>query len=105
MLSCRHTVRQGHIVALRHLDRLGVTIGTTLTVNRRHDTTIDMENDGKSVPLTLLPTALAIRVVPKEYAAVSHALELGATLADFQPQKDVRVLQDPAGHPFCLYVG
>jgi hypothetical protein len=38
-------------------------------------------------------------------AAVSHALELGATLADFQPQKDVRVLLDPAGHPFCLYVG
>ena len=26
-----------------------------------------------------------------------------ATLADFQPQKDVRVLLDPAGHPFCLY--
>lgn len=38
-------------------------------------------------------------------AAVSHALELGATLADFQPQKDVRVLLDPAGHPFCLYLG
>jgi catechol 2,3-dioxygenase-like lactoylglutathione lyase family enzyme len=38
-------------------------------------------------------------------AAVEHALELGATLADFQPQKNVRVLLDPAGHPFCLYVG
>ena len=36
-------------------------------------------------------------------AAVSHALELGATLADYQPQDDVRVLLDPAGHPFCLY--
>jgi catechol 2,3-dioxygenase-like lactoylglutathione lyase family enzyme len=35
--------------------------------------------------------------------AVAHALELGATLADFQPQPDVRVLLDPAGHPFCLY--
>jgi catechol 2,3-dioxygenase-like lactoylglutathione lyase family enzyme len=35
--------------------------------------------------------------------AVTHALELGATLADFQPQPDVRVLLDPAGHPFCLY--
>ncbi len=22
----------------------------------------------------------------------------------FQPQEDVRVLFDPAGHPFCLYV-
>ncbi len=36
-------------------------------------------------------------------AAVEHALELGATLAGFQPQDDVRVLLDPAGHPFCLY--
>jgi len=37
-------------------------------------------------------------------AAVEHARELGATLADFQPQDDVRVLLDPAGHPFCLWV-
>jgi hypothetical protein len=29
--------------------------------------------------------------------------ELGASLADHQPQDDVRVLLDPAGHPFCLY--
>jgi hypothetical protein len=36
-------------------------------------------------------------------AAVDHAVELGATLADVQPQDDVRVLRDPAGHPFCLY--
>jgi catechol 2,3-dioxygenase-like lactoylglutathione lyase family enzyme len=36
-------------------------------------------------------------------AAVEHAVELGATLADHQPQEDVRVLLDPAGHPFCLY--
>src|SRR5262249_18253864 len=36
-------------------------------------------------------------------AAVEHALELGATLAEHQPQEDVRVLLDPAGHPFCLY--
>lgn len=35
--------------------------------------------------------------------AVEHALELGASLADFQPQDNVRVLLDPAGHPFCLY--
>jgi hypothetical protein len=26
-------------------------------------------------------------------------------LAEFQPQDDVRVYLDPAGHPFCLYVG
>ncbi|MGZ0147397.1 VOC family protein [Kribbella sp. WER1] len=36
-------------------------------------------------------------------AAVEHALELGATLAESQPQANVRVLIDPAGHPFCLY--
>lgn len=37
-------------------------------------------------------------------AAVAHALELGAREADHQPQDNVRVLLDPAGHPFCLYV-
>lgn len=35
--------------------------------------------------------------------AVVYALECGAELASFQPQPDVRVLLDPAGHPFCLY--
>jgi catechol 2,3-dioxygenase-like lactoylglutathione lyase family enzyme len=34
--------------------------------------------------------------------ALSEALALGATLADHQPQDNVRVLFDPAGHPFCL---
>ncbi|MDH6514411.1 catechol 2,3-dioxygenase-like lactoylglutathione lyase family enzyme [Streptomyces sp. SAI-135] len=37
-------------------------------------------------------------------SAVDHALALGATVADLQPQADVRVLLDPAGHPFCLFV-
>ena len=37
-------------------------------------------------------------------AAVAHAVELGATVAGHQPQDDVRVLLDPAGHPFCLYL-
>jgi catechol-2,3-dioxygenase len=36
-------------------------------------------------------------------AAVAEAVELGATVAAYQPQDDVRVLLDPAGHPFCLY--
>ncbi|MFE1307515.1 VOC family protein [Streptomyces sp. NPDC058755] len=36
--------------------------------------------------------------------AVTHALELGAREADHQPQANVRVLLDPAGHPFCLYL-
>ena len=36
--------------------------------------------------------------------AGAHALAAGATLADFQPQDDVRVYLDPAGHPFCLFI-
>ncbi|MET7338077.1 VOC family protein [Nonomuraea sp. NPDC005650] len=37
-------------------------------------------------------------------ASSARAVELGATVADFQPQDDVRVHFDPAGHPFCLWV-
>lgn len=37
-------------------------------------------------------------------AAVAHAVEAGAVLAGDQPQDDVRVLFDPAGHPFCLFL-
>jgi catechol 2,3-dioxygenase-like lactoylglutathione lyase family enzyme len=35
-------------------------------------------------------------------SAVAEALALGATVAGYQPQENVRVLFDPAGHPFCL---
>ena len=35
-------------------------------------------------------------------SAVAEALALGATVAIHQPQQNVRVLFDPAGHPFCL---
>ncbi|WUD79040.1 VOC family protein [Streptomyces sp. NBC_00510] len=34
--------------------------------------------------------------------AVADAVALGASLAGRQPQENVRVLLDPAGHPFCL---
>jgi predicted enzyme related to lactoylglutathione lyase len=37
-------------------------------------------------------------------AAVHDAVALGAELPAHQPQDDVRVMLDPAGHPFCLYV-
>lgn len=37
-------------------------------------------------------------------AAVEDATALGATLVEFQPQTDVRVMLDPDGHPFCLYL-
>jgi predicted enzyme related to lactoylglutathione lyase len=36
--------------------------------------------------------------------AGKHAVATGAILADYQPQQDVRVYLDPAGHPFCLWV-
>jgi catechol 2,3-dioxygenase-like lactoylglutathione lyase family enzyme len=35
-------------------------------------------------------------------AALAHALAAGARLADHQPRADLRILLDPAGHPFCL---
>jgi catechol 2,3-dioxygenase-like lactoylglutathione lyase family enzyme len=37
-------------------------------------------------------------------AAVKSALASGARLADYQPQARVRVMLDPAGHPFCLFL-
>lgn len=37
-------------------------------------------------------------------AAGEHAIAAGATLADYQPQQDVRVFLDPDGHPFCLFL-
>jgi predicted enzyme related to lactoylglutathione lyase len=37
-------------------------------------------------------------------AAGAHAVAAGAVLAQYQPQENVRVYLDPAGHPFCLWV-
>ncbi|MEU3600963.1 VOC family protein [Streptomyces sp. NPDC006798] len=37
-------------------------------------------------------------------AATARALCLGARDPGRQPQDDVRVLLDPAGHPFCLFL-
>jgi hypothetical protein len=38
-------------------------------------------------------------------AAVAWALDTGATLAGHQPRESIRVMLDPAGHPFCLFPG
>ncbi|GGS30819.1 VOC family protein [Actinokineospora fastidiosa] len=35
--------------------------------------------------------------------ASRRAEAVGARLADYQPQDDVRVYLDPSGHPFCLF--
>lgn len=45
---------------------------------------------------------LEIRVDDLQHG-LAHALHCGATMASFQPQPDVRVCLDPAGHPFCLW--
>jgi catechol 2,3-dioxygenase-like lactoylglutathione lyase family enzyme len=37
-------------------------------------------------------------------AAGAHAVAAGATLAEYQPQENVRVYLDPDGHPFCLWI-
>lgn len=36
---------------------------------------------------------------------VAWAIDCGAVLAEHQPQEHVRVMFDPAGHPFCLCLG
>jgi predicted enzyme related to lactoylglutathione lyase len=46
---------------------------------------------------------LELRVDDLE-GALAHAVECGATPAEYQPQEDVRVCLDPAGHPFCLWI-
>lgn len=38
-------------------------------------------------------------------AFIDHVVSLGARLAEHQPQEHVRVMLDPAGHPFCLFPG
>lgn len=47
---------------------------------------------------------LEIRVDDLDHAG-AHARACGAILAEYQPQEDVRVYLDPAGHPFCLWRG
>lgn len=47
---------------------------------------------------------LDIGVLGSLRAGVQRAEALGAVQADQQPQDDVRVMLDPAGHPFCLFV-
>ncbi|SFF80974.1 hypothetical protein SAMN05216251_13018 [Actinacidiphila alni] len=42
--------------------------------------------------------------VPDLDEAARLAVAHGAVPAEFQPQDDVRVFLDPAGHPFCLWV-
>lgn len=37
-------------------------------------------------------------------SAVAAAERLGGVVQEHQPQAESRIITDPAGHPFCLYV-
>ncbi len=51
----------------------------------------------------IMQVHLEIKVDDLEEGA-AHAQACGATLAEYQPQDDVRVHLDPDGHPFCIYI-
>lgn len=36
--------------------------------------------------------------------AVAHAVAAGARVAEHQPRTDLRIMLDPAGHLFCLFL-
>ena len=73
---------------------------------------LSFETDQEYVPPTwpsqpgrqVMMMHLEIRVDDLD-SAVEHATSVGAVLADVQLQEDVRVCLDPAGHPFCLWLG
>lgn len=74
--------------------------------------TLNFEYEGAWQPITWpsepgkqhITQHLDIRVDDLE-AAVAWAEECGAVQDPFQPQESVRVMRDPAGHPFCLFLG
>lgn len=51
-------------------------------------------------PLMMMHLDIAVADLDE---ATGRAIGLGATLAEHQPQRDVRVMLDPDGHPFCLF--
>ena len=51
-------------------------------------------------PADAAPPRLGVQDLEAE---VARAEGLGARRAEWQPQDDVRVMLDPAGHPFCLF--
>ncbi len=46
---------------------------------------------------------LDVRVEDLE-ASVAQAIASGARLAEYQGREDLRVMLDPGGHPFCLFL-
>jgi Glyoxalase-like domain len=72
----------------------GVLITTQRVANHQHP----------DWPETTIPKQIHLELAVSDLNAVERrAVELGAVKASTQPNPDVwRVLQDPAGHPFCL---
>ena len=62
---------------------------------------------GRSVPDSLDKMMHFEILVEDMDGAVAHAVATGATIASPQPgdrdPNELRVMLDPAGHPFCLY--
>ncbi len=75
-------------------------IGLGFHIEDRYTRPVWPSEPGKQIMMA----HLEVRVDDLE-AGSAHAQACGATLADYQPQDDVRVHLDPDGHPFCLYLG
>ncbi len=75
-------------------------IGLGFHIEDRYTRPVWPSEPGKQIMMA----HLEVRVDDLE-AGSAHAQACGATLAEYQPQEDVRVHLDPDGHPFCLYLG
>jgi len=73
--------------------------GLSFQLEREHEPPVWPAGPGRQ--RMQLHLDIAVEDLP---AAVACAVAAGAVEADSQPQDDVRVMLDPAGHPFCLYV-
>lgn len=77
----------------------GDSVPIAFELDERYQPPVWPSEDGRP------PTQMHLEVeVDDLEGALAHALECGARLAAYQPQEDVRVCLDPAGHPFCLWI-
>ena len=81
----------------------------TLALGGRHYLACQLEPDHRPPTWPAGPDDQQMQVhldvgVASLEEAVADAERLGARQAGHQPQADVRVMLDPAGHPFCLYL-
>lgn len=73
--------------------------------------TVNFEHDPEHVPPVWpttpgdqQPQAHLDLAVEDLAAAQAWAVRCGASVHSYQPQPDVRVMLDPHGHPFCLFL-